>query len=93
MENYIQNIYFINKEECNKSFTEEKAIEIILYKLLLNGQKNRITIDKENRIIKVDLDKKYICQVKYEEVKDDKNIIKEYRKDKIKLIKAELIKR
>lgn len=92
MYSYINGINFINKEECNKLFTVDKAIEIILYKLLMEGQKDKVILNKKDKTINVVLDNKYICQVKYEEVKDE-NIIKEYRKEKIKLKVAELIKR
>lgn len=88
--NYIRYIKSINEEECNKEFTMEKAIEIILYKLIMEKQRDKVNIDDKNKIITVDLDERNICNVKYEEIEDNMIIIPEYNQNKIKLIKAEL---
>lgn len=85
-------IYFINTEECNKPRSMDKTIGIILYKLLMDNQRDKVSFDEENKIINVILDDEYICRVKYEVIKDE-NIIEEYRKDNINLKFAELIKR
>lgn len=86
----IEHMIAIERDDCNKELDSmEIAIDRILKRLLLDNQTDRVKIDKENKIIKIDLNKKEECVIKYE-IKIHENLIKEYSKEKIILRTPEL---
>lgn len=89
LENYTH-LNFVIKEELNKERnTMQEAIKRVLEKFLLENQTDRVSIDKNNKIIKIDLNEKEECIITYDTVMCI-NIIKEYSKEKVILKTAEL---